>query len=122
MYIKLLFQERWIDVCRNLNVSPCYDIDLPVSIHIFSVQKIRKYHFHLFFSSVRTTSRLISMTSVGGSFLTLAQKLTYTENFESEHVIMCQFHIVSIYSAVSVKIKKNKYEMYLQGQLHRHSM
>jgi len=80
MYIKLLFQEKWTDVFRNLNVPPCYNIDPPVSIHIFSVQKIRKYCFHLLFASVITTSRLISVTTFG----TLAQKLTYIENFESE--------------------------------------
>jgi len=102
MYIKLLFQEKCIDVFRNLNVFPCYNIDPPVSIQIFSVQKIRKYCFHSFFSSVRTTSRLISMTTIG----TLAQKLTYIENFESEHVIMCQFLIDIIGTVVSVGIKK----------------
>ena len=63
--------------CLKVNVSPCYNIDLPVGIQIFSVQKIRKYFFHLYFASITTTSRLISVTTVG----TLAQKLTYIENF-----------------------------------------
>jgi len=100
VYIKLLFQEKWIDVFRSLNICPCYNIDLPGSIQISSVQKIRNYCFHLFFASVRTTSRLISMTTIG----TLAQKLTYIENFESEHVIMCQFLIDNIDKVVSVRI------------------
>lgn len=96
--------RRNVFVFRNLNVCPCYNIDPPVSIQIFSVQKIKKYCFHLFFGRVRTISRLISMTTIGCCFLTLAQKLTYTENFDSERVIMCQFLIDNIYTAVSVRI------------------
>lgn len=103
MYIKLLFQEKWIDVFRNLNVSPCYYIDPPVSIQIISVQKNKKVLLPFIFCQCQNHFKVDKHDNNWdlGPKANLNWKI---ENFESEHVIICQFLVDNIDTVVSVRI------------------